>query len=84
VNSKHRTTLQALFERPTRADIRWADIESLIVACGGEIREREGSRVALILNGIRSVFHRPHPKPFAKKGAIDAVRLFLRNAGVKP
>jgi len=30
VNNKHRTTLQAVFERPTRADIRWSDIESLI------------------------------------------------------
>jgi hypothetical protein len=84
VNNKHRTTLQALFERPTRADIRWSDVESLVRACGGEIHEREGSRVALILNGVRSVFHRPHPKPFAKKGAVEAVRLFLGNAGVKP
>jgi hypothetical protein len=84
VNSKHRATLQAIFERPTRADIRWPDIESLVSACGGEILEREGSGVAFILEGVRAVYHRPHPKPFAKKGAVDAVRLFFRNAGITP
>jgi hypothetical protein len=31
-----------------------------------------------------AVFHRPHPRPETKKGAVDAVRQFLINAGVKP
>ena len=84
MNNKHRATLEAVYGRPTRADIRWNDIEKLVEACGGTVQEREGSRVALILNGVRSVFHRPHPQPSAKKGAIDAVRLFLKTAGVKP
>jgi hypothetical protein len=84
VNGKHRATLQAIWERPTRADIRWTDIESLVVACGGEVREREGSRVAVILNGVRAVFRRPYPKPVGKKGAIDGVRLFFGNTGIRP
>jgi len=84
VNSKHRATLDAIFSRPTRADIRWNEIETLIVACGGEVRQREGSRVALTLNGVRAVFHRPHPQPATKKGAVDAVRMFLTNAGLRP
>jgi hypothetical protein len=84
VNSKHRATLEAIFDRPTRSDIRWSQIEALILAQGGEVREREGSRVALILNGVRAVFHRPHPQPTTKKGAVDAVRIFLINAGARP
>ncbi len=84
MNSAHRKTLEAIFARPTKADIRWAEIEALIRGCGGAIQEREGSRVALTLNGVRAIFHRPHPKPTAKKGAVDAARLFLTNAGVKP
>jgi hypothetical protein len=84
MNNKHRTTLEAIFARPTRADIRWSDIENLVLANGGTVQERAGSRVALTLNGVRSVFHRPHPRPTAKKGAVDAMRMFLRNAGVKP
>jgi hypothetical protein len=51
---------------------------------GGKVGEREGSRVAFILNGTRAVFHRPHSRPTASKGVVDAVRRFLVPARVKP
>jgi len=54
------------------------------VALGGEVLERAGSRVAVVLNGVTAVFHRPHPAPTTKKGAVDAMRQFLTNAGVQP
>ena len=84
MNKAQRGTLSAIFARPTRAGIRWSAIESLTRALGGEISEREGSRVAVRLNGVTAIFHRPHPRPETKKGAVDAVRQFLTNAGVKP
>ena len=84
MNKKQQNTLDSIFEKPTRADIRWGAVESLIKALGGEISERAGSRVAVRLNGVIAVFHRPHPRPESKKGAIDAVRQFLTNAGVNP
>jgi hypothetical protein len=77
-------TLHDIFVRPTKANIRWSTIESLIRALGGEVTQRAGSRVAARLNGVTAVFHRPHPRPETKKGAVDAVRQFLINAGVKP
>jgi len=80
----HQVTLDAIFSRPTRANIRWSAIESLIRALGGDISQREGSRVAARLHGVIAVFHRPHPQPETKKGAVEAVRQFLLNAGVKP
>lgn len=80
----HQATLEAVFSRPTKANIRWAAIESLIRALGGEISQREGSRVAARLNGVIAVFHRPHPQPDTKKGAVEAVRQFLLSAGVRP
>jgi hypothetical protein len=80
----HQVTLDAIFSRPTKANIRWSAIESLIRALGGDISQREGSRVAARLNGVIAVFHRPHPRPETKKGAVEAVRQFLLNAGVKP
>jgi len=82
-SARHRT-LAAIFARPTRSDIRWAEIETLVRGVGGQVLEREGSRVAFILNGVRAVFHRPHPRPTASKGAVDAVRRFLVTAKVKP
>ena len=84
MNKAQQTTLRVVFERPTRANIRWSAIESLIRALGGEVSERAGSRVAAQLNGVTAVFHRPHPRPETKKGAVDAVRQFLTNAGIKP
>jgi hypothetical protein len=82
-SARHRT-LAAIFARPTRSDIRWADIETLVRGVGGEVLERVGSCVAFILNGTRAVFHRPHPRPTASKGAVDTVRRFLVTARVKP
>lgn len=84
MNKAQKSTLQAVFVQPSKADIRWAAIESLIRSLGGEVFERAGSRVAARLNGVTAVFHRPHPRPETKKGAVDAVRQYLINAGVKP
>jgi hypothetical protein len=84
MNSKHRKTLEAIFADPVRADIKWADIESLFAVCGGSMEEARGSRVCAEINGLFAHFHRPHPQPDTDKGAVKSVRRFLENAGVKP
>jgi hypothetical protein len=84
MNERQRATLDAIFSKPVRQDIRWADIESLIRALDGKVEEREGSRVALKLNGVRAVFHRPHPRPETDRNAVRDIRDFLEKAGIKP
>jgi hypothetical protein len=84
MNKRQRATLSAVFALPVRANIDWADIEALFSALGAEISEGAGSRVRVKLNGIRAVFHRPHPEREADKGAVVAVREFLERAGVRP
>ena len=84
MKSKHRKTLQAIFEDPVRSNIPWTDIESLLVACGASISEGRGSRVRIALNGVRAVFHRPHPQKETNKGAVVSMRRFLTEAGVEP
>lgn len=81
---KHTTILQAIFAQPVQANILWSDIESLLESLGAEVEEGEGSRVRVALNGVRAVFHRPHPKPATDKGAVKSVRRFLSEAGVRP
>ena len=83
MKSKHRKTLQAIFENPVRANILWTDIEGLLVACGAEISEGRGSRIRVALNGVRAVFHRPHPQKETDKGAVMSMRRFLIEAGVQ-
>ena len=39
MNKKQKQTLNKILEKPERSDIPWADIESLIIALGGEISE---------------------------------------------
>ncbi|MGC2855588.1 type II toxin-antitoxin system HicA family toxin [Novispirillum sp. DQ9] len=84
MNNRHRATLEDIFARPTKANIRWADIEALFKALGANISERAGSRIAIELNDVVAIFHRPHPQPTTKKGAVDSVRAFLKQAGVSP
>lgn len=84
MNRKHRKTLDRIFERPERSDITWVDIESLFDALGAGISEGRGSRVRVYLNGVRAVFHRPHPHRETDKGAVKSVRRFLKEARIKP
>lgn len=84
MNSKHRRTLEQIFDNPVRSDVRWTEIEALLRALAATISEGRGSRVRISLNGVDAVFHRPHPQPDTDKGALKAVRRFLESAGVKP
>jgi len=83
MNSKHKKTLELVFKDPIQSNILWSDIIGLFVALGSKISEGEGSRVRIKLNGTRAVFHRPHPQKTTDKGAVNSVRKFLENAGVK-
>ena len=84
LTGRHRATLAAVFERPTRADIPWRVIEALLRALGGEVSQGRGSRVRVALLGGRAVFHEPHPEPATDKGAVEDVRDFLISVGVRP
>ncbi len=79
---RHRRTLEAIFRRPTQSGIRWDDIESLFLACGAYIEELEGSKLAVEINDITSIFHRPHPRRDTDRVAVESVRKFLTRAGI--
>lgn len=82
--NKHDRTLQAIFADPVRANIKWSNVEALLRHRGAEITEGAGSRVRIALNGVRAVFHRPHPVKETDKGAVKSMRRFLTEAGVTP
>ena len=84
MNNKHRGTLRKIFAAPVSGDVAWRDVERLFIALGGEVSEGAGSRVRVVLGGIRAVFHRPHPSPATDKGALKSVRRLLEQAGIKP
>jgi HicA toxin of bacterial toxin-antitoxin, len=82
MNTKQRKTVSAIFATPVRSDVLWSDIESLFRTLGGEVSEGAGSRVRVALNGVRAVFHRPHPERETDKGTFKSVRRFLLAAGI--
>ncbi len=84
LGGKHEATLKAVFANPVRASIPWRDIEALFIAAGGDVSEGQGSRVRVALNGVRAVFHRPHPQKETDKGAVKSARRFLIEAEIRP
>jgi predicted HicB family RNase H-like nuclease len=68
MNSKLRRTLDAIFETPMRAnikfaDIEFADIERLLIGFGGTLIESKGSAIRInFLDGVQFNAHRPHPQ----------------------
>ncbi len=83
MNSKNQKVYEEIFKDPIQPNIKWNDIENLLLALGAEISEGNGSRVRVKLNDQRAVFHRPHPENVTDKGAVKSIRQFLINAGVK-
>ena len=84
MNAKQRKTLGAIFAKPTLSTLLFADIESLVVALGGSIKEREGSRIRITLNSEHWHCHRPHPGKEARRYQVEEVRELLERSEIKP
>ena len=83
LSKKHRKTLADVFAKPTRPNVKWSRVKSLVVALGGTVEERAGSSVALNLNGALAVIHSPHPSPDMSRPSVRSVADFLSSAGVE-
>jgi hypothetical protein len=78
-------TLRVIFATPVPSDLKWKDIESLLFSLGAVIKEGRGSRVRVALNGVRAVFHEPHPtSKEVCKCTVKDVKDFLESAGIAP
>jgi HicA toxin of bacterial toxin-antitoxin, len=84
MNQKRLKTLVAIFAEPVRSDISWNDFEALLECLGAELTKGRGSRVRVVLNGVRASFHKPHPERRLGKGMVRSVKEFLINAGIRP
>lgn len=59
-----------------------SDVERLFKALGGEVAERGGSKISLVLNGRRLFMHRPHPGNELKLYQVEDVREFLERENI--
>jgi len=84
MKARYQKTLQAIFRQPTSGTIAFADIVALFETLGGEVHEREGSRIKITLKNEQWRCHRPHPRKEAKKYQVEEAREFLERIGIKP
>ena len=80
--NRYERTLNAMRRHPRPSNLRWADIESLLLYLGAGVREGKGSAISVTLNGKTAYFHRPHPDDKADKGAIVTALRLLEEAGI--
>jgi hypothetical protein len=84
MNSRHQSTLKAIFSTPVPSTLEWRRIEALFEAVGAKSSEGRGSRVRFQLNNVVATFHRPHFQKEAKPYQVRDARRFLERAGVVP
>jgi len=84
VESKDRKTPERIFARPVSGNVRFSEVLSLLKSLGAEVSEAEGSRIRVFLFAEIRVFHRPHPSPSTDNGALESIRKWLEQHGVKP
>jgi len=84
LSRRNQRVLEAVFTEPAPTGIRWNDVARLLRAVGAMLAEREGSRVAVVLEGRVSILHKPHPRPEMPRGSVRNVRRILHDAGIHP
>ena len=84
MKKKYSKLLHLIYKRPVSANIQWREVEAFLVYLGADIIEGKGSAVTIFLDGDVLYQHRPHPEPTMDKGAVAALRNFLKNKGIKP
>jgi len=85
LNARNRKTLQQVFERPTRKDVRWKSIRTLFEALGAEVRQRKGSRIVVRFGSGTDRphighLHEPHSAETPER-LVESVRNILETAG---
>ncbi|WXU00207.1 MAG: hypothetical protein Ctma_0918 [Catillopecten margaritatus gill symbiont] len=83
MNSKHQKTLNKLMERPVLANIKFNDVDKLLVAMGFQRIEREGSRVCFKKEEDEIVLHKPHPRNELLKYIVRDLQMFIKHTGDK-
>jgi hypothetical protein len=83
MNSKHQKTHKNLFDNPVKKNIKWSDVEKLIVGVGGQIRQGDGSRIRIVLGEQSINIHTPHPRKELKPYQVRSIRKLLVDQGIE-
>ena len=84
LSSTHIKTYRQIVADPVNGNIPWRKIEAMLEALGARIIEGRGSRITVLLQGVRRDFHRPHPGKEALRYRVRDVRDLLAEAEIEP
>lgn len=76
--------LAEIFADPVNGNMRWSEIEALLIALGCRVVEGAGSSVTFERDGIRAYFHRPHPDKESLRYRVKDAREFIIRIGEAP
>jgi len=82
LSNRHRDTIEHIFDRPSRRNVEWREVLSLLEAVG-DVDEGPNGRYRVTLGGETEVLARPHGKDVDVQVLVD-LRRMLRNAGLEP
>jgi len=82
MNSKQRNTFAKIFDNPVRKNIKWTDVEKLIVSVGGSIKQADGSRIRIDLAEYSLNIHTQHPHKELKPYQVRAIRKLFVERGL--
>lgn len=82
LNNHHRQTLEALFAHPTRHNLQWHDVGSLLSAIG-DVDEKHDGRVAVTIADTTMTLSRPKSKDVGSEEVLE-IRQFLKGVGFEP
>lgn len=82
--SKHKKTLAKLKAVPPTANLKWEELQGLLIHLGYRMLTNSGSRRKFYHGGKDDliILHCPHPSPDVDKGAISYVRDHLESIGI--
>jgi len=84
MNSKHLKKLESVFFTPLKRNIKWSDVEKLIKAVDGTIKQGDGSRIRIDFSGQSLNIHTPHPQKELKPYQVRALRTLFNEVGIQP
>jgi len=82
MNNKQKKALENIYSDPVKKNIKWTDVEKLIISIDGMIKQGNGSRIRIVLNEVSLNIHTPHPGNELKPYQVKALRKFLSDAGI--
>lgn len=83
LNSKQAKTYRQIWAKPTSKNIRFSDVDKLLIGLGCKRTTKGGANVVFEYNGHTWGMHPPHPRPLVKTPYIPKIRRFLTDSGLK-